>query len=224
MKNNYKIFCIIPAYNEQAYIKQVIREVRPEVDRIIVVDDGSADQTGQLAESENVIVLKHIINRGQGAALKTGTLYALTNGADVIIHYDADCQFNATDIKSVIWPIINSRVDIVFGSRYLTVNKSIPIFKKFIILPLAKFVNKIFLHVNLTDPQSGFRAMSKFAAYKIDWQQDRMAHCSEILARAMEKKLKFKEVPISITYHNFGQKLMNGYKILKDLFIGMLID
>ena len=90
-------------------------------------------------------------------------------------------------------------------------------------MPLEKLTNKVFLNINMTDPQSGFRAMSARAARRLDWRQDRMAHCSEILAEAAASGLKIKEVPITVIYRGFGQRMGSGIKILKELFIGALV-
>lgn len=219
-----KIFCVIPAYNEGENIARVINDIRPSVDRIIVVDDASCDQTFQVARKCGAICLRHIINRGQGAALKTGTVYSLEQGADIIIHYDADGQFNHLDIPTILEPLINSQADIVFGSRFLEKNpQNMPWLKKKFIMPLARLINYIFFKIELTDPQSGFRAMSSQAARKINWHNDRMAHCSEILYLAHAQGLRIKEVPVDITYHEFGQNLGGGLKILKDLFIAALL-
>jgi glycosyltransferase involved in cell wall biosynthesis len=219
-----KIFCVIPVYNEEKTIREVVNNVRPLVDLVVIVNDGSTDKSSQLAEDNNIVVLHHLINRGQGAALKTGTLYALDKGADIIIHFDGDGQFLASDIKNITAPIKSGDADIVFGSRFLTKQSDIPLFKKSIILPLAKFVNRILLGIKMTDPQSGFRAMSAKVAGQLDWQQDRMAHCSEILYTTNKLNLKIKEVPITIIYHGFGQRFSDGFKILKDLLIARLIN
>lgn len=222
-----KIICVIPAYNEEKTIVKVINEVKRYVDETVVVDDGSLDQTYNLAKMQGAAVLRHIINRGQGAALKTGTEYALNNGADIIVHFDADGQFLADDISNVVKPLKTGDAEVVFGSRFLKgggVNSQMPFFKKNIIMPLAKLANKIFLGIEMTDPQSGFRAMSACAAGKISWRQDRMAHCSEILFEATRAGLKIKEVPITIIYNHFGQRFSGGLKILKDLFLARLIN
>lgn len=220
-----KKFCVIPAYNEEKNIADVIGKVRPFVDEIVIVDDGSTDRTSVLAKQEKAIVLRHIINRGQGAALKTGTDYAVKNGAEIIIHFDADNQFEPSDIEAVAKPIEERKAEVVFGSRFLEKNSTnMPAFKKNIIMPVARIVNRLLLGVKLTDPQSGFRAMSIYAAKKIEWKQDRMAHCSEILFAATRKNLAIVEVPIRVTYYNFGQKFNGGIKILKDLFIASLLN
>jgi len=224
-----KTFCIIPAYNEEKTIVEVINSVKPLVDQVVVVDDDSGDKTFELSNAQNVVVLHHIINRGQGAALKTGTEYASRNGADIIIHFDGDGQFLANDIANVVQPIKDGSADIVFGSRLLNKQSDIPFVKKNIILPLAKLVNRIFFGIKMTDLQSGFRAMSAKVARQIDWQQDRMAHCSEILFEVCRRgadvsHTKIKEVPITVIYHNFGQRFNDGFKILKDLFLAKLVN
>ena len=221
-----QIYCVIPAYNEEKNIESVIKQVKPLVDKVVVVDDGSSDQTAKLAAGANVVLLKQIINRGQGAALRTGTEYCLNNGADIIVHFDADGQFLSQDIKNIIEPIKIGQAEVVFGSRFLGAEPKLPMpgFKKYFIMPLAKAVNKIFFGVNLTDPQSGFRAMSAAAAKRISWRQDRMAHCSEIMFSVKKNGLKVKEVPIAVVYQRFGQNFFDGIKILKDLILATLIN
>jgi glycosyltransferase involved in cell wall biosynthesis len=219
-----QVFCVIPAWNEAKRITQVIKDVGAVVDCVVVVDDCSTDQTSSIAAKEGAVVLRHLVNRDQGAALRTGTKYALEHGADIIVHFDADGQMRSQDITTVIAPIIAKQADIVFGSRFLDKKTEMPTFKRYIIMPLARFINFIFLHIKLTDPQSGFRAMSSQAAKQLTWQQDGKAHCSEILALAYKHNLRIKEVPITIIYHHFGQKLGGGVRILKDMILAKLIN
>lgn len=237
-----KVFCVIPAFNEAKNIISVVNEVKPLVDRVVVVDDGSIDQTFNLVKASGATVLKHLINRGQGASLRTGTEYCLTNGADIIVHFDADGQFFSQDIAKIIEPIKSGKADVVYGSRFLPdpsalfkadsvaagelvqFKTKMPFLKRYFIMPLAKAVNKIFFNINLTDPQSGFRAMSAQAARRLNWRQDRMAHCSEIMLAVKKNNFRVKEVPIRVIYHNFGQSFYGGLKILKDLFIAMLVN
>jgi glycosyltransferase involved in cell wall biosynthesis len=218
-----RIFCIIPALNEQRNISGVVRSVVPCVTSVIVVDDGSRDDTGKLAQEAGASVLRHFINRGQGAALRTGTEYAVSQGADIIVHFDADGQFLPQDIAAVTKPIVDGAAEIVFGSRFLDNTTKMPFIKKRVIMPLARLVNKLFLGVELTDPQSGFRAFSRKAYPQLAWQQDGMAHASEILSLSVRSGLPIREVPITVIYHQFGQKFSGGIKILKELFFGKLI-
>jgi glycosyltransferase involved in cell wall biosynthesis len=218
-----KVFCIIPAYNEEKTIVDVINSVKPKVDSIVVVDDGSTDNTYDLAKNQNVTVLRHLINRKQGAALQTGNEYAIKNGADVIVHFDADGQFLAKEIKDIVAPILNTECEIVLGSRFLEKKSNIPLIKKFVIFPIARIINLLFIGIKLSDPQCGFRGMSRQAAQKIIIEQDDMAHCSEIIAKAHRNKFRIKEVPITVIYHDYGQKIGSGLKIIKDFFWGSLI-
>jgi len=217
-----KIACVIPAYNVQKYLPAVVAGLQNLVDEIIVVNDCSSDATGEVAEALSVIVLHHVINRGQGAALKTGTHYALREGADIVIHFDGDGQFRFQDIPVVLQPLLSNQADVVFGSRFLNHSTHLPFLKRYVIMPLARFINRLFFNIRLTDPQSGFRAMNRKAAQLITWQQDRMAHCNEILIMAHRQPLRIVEVPITVIYEQFGQRFSGGVKILRDLFFAHL--
>ena len=212
-----KISCVIPAYNEAAKINQVILKVLPLVDELIVVDDCSRDNTYELIKLTKAIALRHPINRGQGAALQTGDEYALSHGADILVHFDADDQFKAEEIPSLVAPIIAGQADAVFGSRFLG-SANFPFTKRVIIMPLARLINRFF-GIKMSDPQSGFRAMNKETLSKIKIENRGMAHCSEILYKVVKTKAKIIEVPITVTYHEFGQSFGGGFKIIKDLLI-----
>ncbi len=219
-----KVFCIIPAYNEEKHILRVVDDVLKYCDFVVVVDDASVDSTYDLAlkkaqQNKKIKVLRHIINRGQGAALQTGNEYALRNSADLAVHFDADGQFLAEEIPDILKPILDKKADIVFGSRFLGKKNKIPFLKRHLIMPLARLVNFLFFGVRLKDPQSGFRALNKKALSLIYIENDRMAHCSEIMHKAMLYKLKIREVPISVIYNDFGQRFNHGFKILKDLIL-----
>jgi glycosyltransferase involved in cell wall biosynthesis len=226
-----KIFCIIPALNEEKYIGQVVANVKPLVDEVVVVDDGSTDKTAELARSVGATVLSHLLNSGQGASLETGNQYALSKGADIIFHFDADGQFSSEDIPEVLAPILSGEAEAVFGSRFMGKESNMPPFKKKIIMPIARLVNRWLLGVKLTDPQSGFRAMTSSAWRKIPIKQKGMAHASEILAKAVKNKLIIKEVPIKVIYHRVGQGFFGGrgvgsggIRVVKDIILAKLMD
>jgi len=212
-----KISCVIPAYNEAKKINLVIEKVLPLVDELIVVDDCSKDNTYELIKATRAIALRHPINRGQGAALQTGDEYALTNGADIVVHFDADDQFKAEEIPSLIAPIVNGQADAVFGSRFLG-SANFPFTKRFIIMPIARLANRLF-GIKMSDPQSGFRALNKETLAQIKIENRGMAHCTEILYKTFKTKARVVEVPITVTYHEFGQSFGGGFKIIKDLLI-----
>lgn len=222
MTNNPKIFIIVPAYNEENKITEVLSKLTNNYKNIVVVDDASQDKTTDIVRKFPVILLEHKINRGQGAALETGNQYAFNNEADIIVHFDADGQFLVDEIEDLIKPIIHEGYEIVLGSRFLEKKSEMPWIKKHIIHSLARIVNRIFFGIKLTDPQSGFRAMSVDTARKIKIEQDQMAHCSEILHKAFKYKLKIKEIPMTVIYYRFGNNFSGGLKILKDLIFNKI--
>jgi glycosyltransferase involved in cell wall biosynthesis len=219
-----KVFCIIPALNEEKTIGQVIARVKPFVDEIVVVDDGSSDSTVEISAKAGATVLEHLINRGQGASLETGNLYALKNGAEIVLHFDADGQFVPEEINDLLKPIIMGEAEVVFGSRFLGRPSNMPFFKKNIIMPIARLVNKVLLNLSLSDPQSGLRVFYRPALEKIRIEQDRMAHASEILYKVSFYKLKIKEVPATVIYTEFGQSFSGGVRIVKDLLLAKFLD
>ncbi len=216
-----KIFIIIPCYNNSATLVSVINSVK-EYGQIVVVDDGSSDGSNQLAQSQNVEVLTHLVNRGQGAALETGNRYALSHGADIVVHFDADGQHQAGDIPKLIQPIIDGQIDITLGSRFLSNDSKTPFFKKWLILKPAIAFQNLMLSVKLTDAHNGFRALSKNALKKIRITQDGMAHASEIVEQIISHKLRYQEVSVTILYHEFGQGFGAGLRILRDLLFGRI--
>lgn len=218
-----KIFVIIPAYNEAKNIAKVLQDLAALPYQVVVVDDASQDKTCEVVlKFPKVVLLRHRLNRYQGAALETGNQYALKHGADIIVHFDADGQFLVADIAELIKPIIESDYQVVLGSRFLGKKSELPKLKEYIFFPLARLVNYLFFNIITTDPQSGFRAFSKEVADKLHIEQDGMAHCSEILAKIFQHKLKVKEVPITVLYHHFGQNFGGGLKIIKDLLFSKI--
>lgn len=216
------VFVVIPAYNEAEKIGPVVRDIFSLYQdfKIVVVDDGSTDATTQVAKDAGAQVLKLLLNRGQGASLSIGTEFAVKEGADAIVHFDADGQFEPKEIKELIKPIINKECDVVLGSRFLNKNSvSIPWSKKYLILPIARVVNFLFTGLWLTDAHNGFRIISCHAAQAIKITQDRMAHNSDIIAQIRKNKLVFKELPVTVYYAEYGQGISGGIKIIKDLLL-----
>lgn len=210
---------IIPAYNATNTIVQVIDDVRSAgYENICIIDDASGDDTYKKAKQTGVVVLQHVINRGQGAALQTGNEYALSRGAEVLVHVDADGQMQTADIPTLV-TALKTGIDVALGSRYLTAQTSSksPVIKKYFIHPLGRVINFIFTGLWLTDAHCGFRALTADAARKITITQDRMAHNTEILELIREHKLRFQEVPVTILYHEFGQGFGGGVRIVLDL-------
>lgn len=214
-----KIFVVIPAYNEAKWIAQVVEGVMSAGYKTVVVNDCSKDETAALAERAGAVVLRHIINRGQGAALRTGTNWSLENGAEIVVHFDADGQFRVEDIDRLVKPLESGTAEVVFGSRFLDNTTKMPWVKRGLIMPMGRLVNRVLFGVKLTDPQSGFRAFTAAVGEKLHWRQDRMAHASEILSLVVRGHWRVVEVPITVIYHEFGQNVSGGFKILKEIFI-----
>lgn len=213
-----KIFVIIAAYNEAQHLGDVLESLQKFDYQVVVVDDGSNDQTSSIAKKQGVTVLRHEINRGQGAALYTGTQYALAHGAEALVHFDADGQFLAEEIERVLAPIKTGQADIVFGSKFLQGN-TIPFLKKYLIIKPAIILNNFLTGLKLSDVHNGFRALNRRAAESIVIKQDAMAHASEIVAQTKKLKLRYREVPVTVLYREFGQGFAGGLKILFDWLI-----
>jgi len=211
-------FIVIPCWNEEKNIRSVIEKVKP-YGRIVVVDDCSTDNSYEIAKQQDVAVLRHMINCGQGAALQTGHDYALEHGAETVVDFDSDGQMVAEEIPNMLEPILAGSADISLGSRFLDDKSKIPFLKKwFILKPASIFQNTLF-GIKLTDAHNGFRALSRRALEKIRITQDRYAHNTEIIEQIKINDLRYKEIPVTIIYKEFGQSWLGGLKILSDLFL-----
>jgi len=220
----FMIYIVVPAYNEAKKIGRVIRDLfQHGYKNIVVIDDGSSDDTCVEAKKTGIQVVRHEVNRGQGASLQTGNEFSLKQGADVIVHFDADGQMSAEDIGHAIDKMQRENLDIVLGSRFLGKTTGMPWTKKFIILPLARLFNNIFSGLKLTDVHNGFRVLSRRATEKIIITQEGMAHNSEITAQIKKLGLKYAEYPVKIVYNEYGQGVGGGVKILRDLIVNKLI-
>jgi len=197
---------IIPTLNEAQRIGKTLKELVSLGFEVIVVDDGSTDNTKEIVKEFPVYYAKHIINRGQGAALKTGTHLARELGFDAVAHFDADGQHRIEDLQSVIKVLEEKDYDIVLGSRFMDDKTDFPWQKK-IILNLAKIFSKQVLQLSFTDPQSGLRAFKLKESAQLNWKKDDFQHCTEILSLILKNKLNYKEIPIIVNYNIIeGQK------------------
>ncbi len=224
-----KIIAVVPAYNEAGRIGPVVRELIGRVSFVVVVDDGSSDATVSEAQSAGAIVLRHLVNCGQGASLATGNAAAMALGADVIVHFDADGQHDPAVIAELVAPIAAGEADVTYGSRFLGLEAvGMPPFRR-LMLNLARWFSLIVRGAprGFTDPQSGLRAMSRRAAELLSFRQGRMAHCSEILILLGRSGLRWREVPTRVKYSadtlSKGQTTFGAiYSILRDLILDAL--
>ncbi|MEI6288636.1 MAG: glycosyltransferase family 2 protein [bacterium] len=218
--SDLKVLVLIPAKNESAKITEVVHGVRQYGFDVLVVDDGSTDETGKLASSAGAVVLCHALNRGQGASIKTGIEYAIKNNYSVVVFFDADGQMLAKEISFLAEPVLKGEYEVVLGSRNLGHTINMPYSKK-IVKKMALWFTKITTGLKITDTHNGFQAWSLQALKKIDLSQDRMAYASEILAEIKNKKIKYRELPVTISYTDYsvskGQSIFNAFNILWDL-------
>ena len=165
------IWLIIAAYNEATAISRVVADLAWRGYRILVIDDGSADHTGMVARSAGAIVVTHPINLGQGAALQTGIKFALQQGADYIVTFDADGQHRAGDIDGLIEALLNKNVDFALGSRFLGASVAMPRSRRFL-LRAATWFTRITTGLRVSDTHNGLRAMTRRGASRIALRQN----------------------------------------------------
>jgi glycosyltransferase involved in cell wall biosynthesis len=218
-----KVIAVIAAYNEARAIEAVIRDLAPHVTEIVVVDDGSADGTAQAARRAGAVVLRHPINRGQGAALQSGIALALARGAGIVVTFDADGQHRGADVGRLVDPVLRGVADVALGSRFLGSSSSVPPLRR-LLLKGAVLFTRLTTGLSLTDAHNGLRALSRKAAETIRIKQDRMAHASEIVSEIARHELRFVEVPITVLYTDYsrgkGQSALGAFRILLDLLVG----
>jgi glycosyltransferase involved in cell wall biosynthesis len=217
------VWIVIAAYNEEHSIASVLKELsKAGYKNVVVVDDGSADDTYMIAKQYTKHVVKHVLNRGQGAALKTGIDYALQQDADIVVTFDADGQHRVEDLPALIAPLKKKEVDIVLGSRFLKSGSNVPFLRK-MVLKCGIFTVWLFYGIKLTDVHNGLRALSHHAAERIDITMDNMEHASEILSEIKRQNLKYVEVPVIIRYTEYskahGQSSLNAVKIFYKMVV-----
>jgi len=189
----------IPAYNEETKIKDVVKKSLPHVDKVIVCDDGSTDNTAALAKKAGAIVISHATNLGYGAAISTLFDYCRKNNAEIMVTLDGDGQHNPDQIPDLISVIIKHNVDVVIGSRSLKDDKNLPSYRKTGIKIITSTINSA-TDLKVTDSQSGFRAYSKPAIDLIHPTESGMAVSTEILLSISNNGLSMAEVPITVSY------------------------
>ena len=209
-----EIFIIIAAYNEEKNISEVLKELKKNHENIIVVDDGSKDKTYETAKKEGVKTLKHVVNLGKGAAMKTGCDYAIQQNAKILVLVDADGQHKPKDVPKFIKAL--EKADIVFGHRSL--DKNMPSILRF----GNNFINnatKILFNIKIKDTQCGFRAMTKETYKKVRWTSTDYAMESEMIANAGKERLKYVEIPIETIYADKykGTTVFDGVKIVLNM-------
>ena len=219
-------YVVIAAYNEGTAIAAVVGELVSTYPHIVVVDDGSWDDTSIVARKAGATVLRHAINRGQGAALQTGITYALQSGAAYIVTFDADGQHDPRDIAALVRPIADGEVDVSLGSRFLAHAHSVPLGRR-LLLSAAVMFTRLTSGLRLTDAHNGLRALSRRAAARIDLKLDRMAHASEIIDQIHHSGLPYREVAVHVRYTAYslakGQRGSAALRVALEYLIGRVM-
>jgi glycosyltransferase involved in cell wall biosynthesis len=216
-----QIWVVIAAYNEAKVISEVIADVKAAGHQVVVVDDGSRDDTAALAAAAGAQVVRHPINLGQGAALQTGLDFALLRGAPILVTFDADGQHRASDIAPLTAALAANQADFALGSRFLGAAIGQPLARR-LLLRAATVFTRVTTGLRVTDAHNGLRAMTQRGARAIRLRQNRMAHASEILHQIAESGLAYVEAPVTIHYSAYslakGQSLFDALLIILDLF------
>jgi len=192
-----KIIAGMPAFNEEKYIGTLVLQARQYVDEVIVVDDGSTDDTVEIAKLAGARVVKHEKNQGYGAAIQSIFTEAKKLKPDVLVVLDADAQHSPKEIPNLIKAVLDGH-DCVIGSRQKQ-GKKIPFYRRLgqkIILHSVKTMSE----AELTDTECGFRAFSRKAVQTLELKETGMAVSAETVAESSRKNLKVIQVPVSVTY------------------------
>jgi len=223
-KRLLKTYVVVPAYNEEKTIGNVLRELLQyfKGEEIVVVNDGSRDKTREVAQEKGVVVLTHLVNRGLGGALGTGIRYALLKGAELILTFDADGQHLVDDALRVMKPVAEGKADFAVGSRLKGDVSEMPFVKRFGNFVLD-FITAVFAKKYVSDSQSGLRCLNRECASKIKITCDRYAVSSEIIIEASKNGCRIVEVPIKAVYTEYSKKkgtnILEGVKIAFNLLL-----
>jgi len=231
-----KIVVVIPAYNEEKVIGDIVRDAVEESSLVIVVDDGSTDKTGEIAQRAGAKIYRHTINLGLGATLATGLMAARKYHPEIVVTMDADGQHRAQDIPLLIKPLRDLRADFVVGSRFLGKSfkkrdESVPAIRWFY-NSFANLLIYVLFRIKTTDSQSGLRALNAKALEKINIQSREMEVSSEFFKEVKNNHLRLKEVSIKGIYTKYSlskpdssktQNLSTGIKTFFNLFLHKFI-
>lgn len=219
------VYFVIAAYNEGQAIGEVVRTCLAHYPHVVVVDDGSRDETLDAAVAAGAIGLRHVTNLGQGAALQTGIDYALKAGASHIVTFDADGQHRIEDVAPMLEALVAAKAEICLGSRFLGDAVGMSGMRR-MVLKAAILFTWVTSGIRLTDAHNGLRVMTANAARTIRIRQNRMAHASEIIDEIARHRIPYIEHPVTIVYTEYsrakGQRISNMINIVVELFMGRL--
>jgi hypothetical protein len=202
-----EILIVVPAYDEEGGIQGVLRRVPDEVlgheVKTVVVDDGSADATAAIARAEGVPVVTHVVNRGQGDALRTGFAIAQTERSQVVVNLDADGQYKPEELDRLVKPIIEGKADFVLGSRFMGFYEESGSVRHIGVVFFSRMIS-LLTGVKVSDCTNGYRAIRVSELHKMNLREDRF-NANEIILEALKHKLRFEQVPVSMMSRAAGE-------------------
>jgi glycosyltransferase involved in cell wall biosynthesis len=216
--------CVIPMYNEQEVIEEVIHGLRAIFPNILCVDDGSTDESALRAREAGATVVCHAVNIGQGAAIATGFTWiqSMTNFLRIVT-FDADGQHLPEDAIRLVEELAGKELDVVFASRFLGNQSQVPFMKRLILRGVTN-ATRALTDVDLSDAHNGLRALTVDASRKIQLTQNGMAHATQFVSLVLQGGLKYSELPVTILYTPYsrskGQSMLNSINIALDLIWG----
>lgn len=218
---NSDTWVVIPLYNEEQVIADVVKDASRFFDNIVCVNDGSRDGSAQQAAAAGAVVVNHPVNLGQGAALQTGVEYACSDPTMCyVVTFDADGQHRPEDAAQMVEVLRRGEADVVFGSRFLDGRTNVRGLKRIVLKAAAAYTNTL-TKVHLTDAHNGLRALTRQVAEQMDLRQNRMAHASEIVSFVGSRGFRYVEAPVQIIYTDYsrrkGQSLLNSINILTEM-------
>jgi len=222
-RKNPGVYVVVALYNEESVIKGVIDGLHEHFSNVVCIDDGSTDNSAEVAEKAGAIVIRHPMNLGQGAALQTVIAYCRAQeDMEYVVTFDGDGQHRVEDVLDMLSYSRRRDLAIVFGSRFLD-KRTKPGFKKKVVLKVAVLITRVVTGLQLTDAHNGLRVLRRDAVAHVNLIQDRMSHATEIVQQLAESKLPWREFPVEVLYTDYsrakGQSILNSINILFDLIV-----
>lgn len=211
-----KVLVIIPAYNEERSIGMVLGNIRaflPEVD-VLVINDGSVDDTSGIAKSSGAMVLDLPSNLGIGSTIQTGLLFAAQRGYSVVVRLDADGQHRPEEVEALVQPILGGEADMVVGSRFISNAGFSSTFARRVGIRFFSALVSLVIRRRVTDPTSGFQAMNNKVVKFFAWEYPPDYPEVEALILANKAGFRVKEVPAMMLERSEGQSSINFVRSL----------
>ncbi len=202
-----EVLIVVPAYDEEGGVREVLRRIPDEVlgheVKTVVVDDGSKDRTADIAGEEGVPVVTHVVNRGQGDALRTGFAIARAERSEVVVNLDADGQYKPEELERLVRPIIEGKADFVLGSRFMGFYEEAGSVRHVGVVFFSRMIS-LLTGVKVSDCTNGYRAIRVSELHKLNLREDRF-NANEIILEALKHKLRFEQVPVSMLSRAAGE-------------------